>query len=73
MLQRDSGSVIRRALDELPDEQRDTVILRYWHDMKLRDIAAVTGVPTATAKSRLRLGMARMRKILELEGEGLES
>ena len=73
MLRRDSGSVIRRALDELPDEQRDTVILRYWHDMKLRDIAAVTGVPTATAKSRLRLGMARMRKILELEGEGLES
>ena len=64
MLRRDSGSVIRRALDELPDEQRDT---------KLRDIAAVTGVPTATAKSRLRLGMARMRKILELEGEGLES
>ena len=62
-----------RARDELPDEQRDTVILRYWHDMKLRDIAAVTGVPTATAKSRLRLGMARMRKILELEGEGLES
>lgn len=73
MLRRDSGSVIRRALDELPNEQRDTVILRYWHNMKLRDIAAVTGVPTATVKSRLRLGMAKMRKILEREGESLES
>ena len=61
------------AFDELVRRHYDTVILRYWHDMKLRDIAAVTGVPTATAKSRLRLGMARMRKILELEGEGLES
>ncbi len=67
ILENDSAAAVRRALDELPDEQRDTVILRYWHDMKLRDIAAVTGVPLATAKSRLRLGMARMRKIL---GEG---
>ena len=64
ILENDSADAVRRALDELPDGQRDTVILRYWHDMKLRDIAAVTGVPLATAKSRLRLGMARMRKIL---------
>ena len=63
-LENDSADAVRRALDELPDGQRDAVILRYWHDMKLRDIAAVTGVPLATAKSRLRLGMARMRKIL---------
>ncbi len=68
LLENDSAEAVRRALDALPDGQRDTVILRYWHNMKLRDIAAVTGVPTATAKSRLRLGMARMRKIIE-EGE----
>lgn len=38
--------------------------------MKLRDIAAVTGVSTATAKSRLRLGMEKLRRLLESEGEG---
>lgn len=68
LLENDSADAVRRALDALPDEQRDTVILRYWHDMKLSDIAAVTGVPTATAKSRLRLGMARMQKFIK-EGE----
>lgn len=50
LLKKDSASSVRRALSQLPDEQRDAVILRYWHDMKLRDIAAVTGVSTATAK-----------------------
>ena len=65
-----SAENVRRAIALLPDEQRDAVILRYWHDMKLRDIAAVTGVSTATAKSRLRLGMEKLRRLLESEGEG---
>ena len=69
-LKNDSAENIRRALALLPDEQRDAVILRYWHDMKLRDIAAVTGVSTATAKSRLRLGTEKLRRLLESEGEG---
>lgn len=69
-LKNDSVENIRRALALLPDEQRDAVILRYWHDMKLRDIAAVTGISTATAKSRLRLGMEKLRRLLESEGEG---
>ena len=72
LLKNDSADAVRRALDALPDEQRDTLILHYWHDMKLRDIAAVTGVPTATAKSRLRLGKARMRKLIEV-GEEIEA
>ena len=69
-LKNDSAENVRRAILLLPDEQRDAVILRYWHDLKLRDIAAVTGVSTATAKSRLRLGMAKLRRLLELEVEG---
>ena len=69
-LKNDSAENVRRAIALLPDEQRDAVILRYWHDMKLRDIAAVTGVSTATAKSRLRLGMEKLRRLLESEGEG---
>ena len=69
-LKNDSAENIRRALALLPDEQRDAVILRYWHNMKLRNIAAVTGVSTATAKSRLRLGTEKLRRLLESEGEG---
>lgn len=72
VLRADGEDAVFRALAELPDEQRNTVILRYWHDLKLRDIAKITGVPTATAKSRLRLGMAKMKNILEKEGIELE-
>lgn len=72
VLKNDSEAAVRRALAALPDEQRSTVILRYWHDLKLREIAKITGVSTATAKSRLRLGMAKLKNSLEKEGIDLE-
>lgn len=72
VLRASGEDAVRRALAALPDEQRSTLILRYWHDLKLRDIAKITGVPTATAKSRLRLGMAKMKSSLEKEGIDLE-
>ncbi|NLG53286.1 MAG: RNA polymerase sigma factor [Clostridiales bacterium] len=51
------------ALSALPAEQRDAVILKYYHDLKIREIAEITGVAEATVKSRLnyalkKLGMA---------------
>ncbi len=53
------------ALLGLPAPQREAVSLRHLAGHSFREIAAITGVPTFTAASRCRLGLARLRKLLE--------
>jgi RNA polymerase sigma-70 factor (ECF subfamily) len=62
---RETGRLVRGALRVLPDPQREAVVLAYWSGMTAREIAARSGVPVATAKSRLRLGLARLRAEIE--------
>lgn len=41
------------ALAKLSPEHRETILLRFYHDLKLEEIAEVTGAPLGTVKSRL--------------------
>jgi len=59
------ASLLSGALARLPAPQREAVSLRYLAGHSFREIAAITGVPTFTAASRCRLGLARLRKLLE--------
>lgn len=56
---------VRDAVQKLPDYQRDALILKFYHDMKVKDIAEVTGAREASVKSRLRQGLEKLRKILK--------
>lgn len=56
---------IKRAIMELPDYQRDAVILRFYHDMKIKDIAAVMETNESTVKSRLKQGIEKLKNILK--------
>lgn len=56
--------LIQSALDQLPDIQKDVIILRFYYDMKLTDIAKVIGTGVPTAKSRLKQGMNKLKNIL---------
>ena len=58
---------VMKALSCLPQYQRETVILRFYYDLKVREIAKITGVGIPTAKSRLRQGMEKLREILGSE------
>lgn len=60
----EESEVIKVALEILPDIQKDVVILRYYHDMKIRDIANVVGASLSTTKSRLKQGLGKLKKIL---------
>ena len=53
------------ALHRLPDHQREVVILRFYQDLSLAEIAATLDLPIGTVKSRLCLGLRRLRDILE--------
>jgi len=56
------------ALAELPDEQRETVVLRIYGRMRFKDIAKSTGVSVNTIKGRYRYAINRLRSIMnELE------
>ncbi|HVI58404.1 MAG TPA: RNA polymerase sigma factor [Luteimonas sp.] len=49
------------ALDELPPEQREVVMLRLEQELTLEEIGAITGVGRETVKSRLRYAMDKLR------------
>jgi RNA polymerase sigma-70 factor, ECF subfamily len=52
---------VRDALGRLPDPQREALVLAYWGGLTAEQIARRSGVPLGTAKSRIRLGLARLR------------
>jgi RNA polymerase sigma-70 factor, ECF subfamily len=59
-------AVVRDALARLPDAQREAVVLAYFGELTADEIARRSGVPLGTAKSRIRLGLAKLRA--EVEG-----
>ena len=54
-------------VDALPPEQREALRLAYYDGLTYRQVAATLGIAEGTAKSRLRLAMARLRASLETE------
>jgi RNA polymerase sigma-70 factor (ECF subfamily) len=54
---------LREALADLPQEQRRMLELRYFADLELAEIAAVTSVPVGTVKSRLHRALRALRDV----------
>lgn len=52
---------LQRAIEGLPQEQREVVLLRLEQELSLEDIAAITGAGRETVKSRLRYAMDKLR------------
>jgi RNA polymerase sigma-70 factor (ECF subfamily) len=55
---------IRVALSALPEEQRAALLLAYFRGYSTREIAEELGEPLGTIKTRLRLGMQKLRGLL---------
>jgi len=63
----EQASRLNEAVAQLPDEQREVVLLRLTAGMKFRDIAKVQGISTNTAQGRYRYGLDRLRSLLDSE------
>ena len=64
-VERDAGrAAVRDALRRLPPAQREALVLAYWGGMTADQIARRADVPLGTAKSRIRLGLAKLREDL---------
>jgi RNA polymerase sigma-70 factor (ECF subfamily) len=59
---------VRAAVNGLPAEQREVLDLAFWSGLSQTEIAQKTGTPLGTVKSRVRLGMTKLRDRLSDEG-----
>jgi RNA polymerase sigma-70 factor, ECF subfamily len=57
---------VRSALATLPDRQRDMVVLRYFLDLSIADVASAVGAPEGTVKATLHRARARLAAELDI-------
>jgi len=65
MIQQQAVDTMRRAIEELPVDFREVIVLRELEGLSYRDIAAIVGIPIGTVMSRLARGRERLLTILE--------
>jgi RNA polymerase sigma-70 factor (ECF subfamily) len=59
------AALIIRAVEELPEEQKEVVILKVFQEFSFREIASICGLSMNTVASRYRYGIAKLRSRLE--------
>lgn len=60
---------VRKAIRALPSEQYQVVVLQYYHDLKVEEIAALLKIRAGTVKSRLFRARQKLAAALELESD----
>jgi len=55
---------VKKAVDGLSNLQREAIILKYYHDLKIKEISHITGYNENTVKSRLFNGIKNLKKII---------
>jgi RNA polymerase sigma factor (sigma-70 family) len=56
---------IRRLVNQLPENQREVVFMRYYQDLSFKEISDITGVSINTALGRMRYALINIRKMAE--------
>lgn len=62
---RDESERLKKAIDRLPDTDKQIVILRFFNDMKIDDIVDATGLSRSTVKRRLQDVTEKLRKLMK--------
>jgi RNA polymerase sigma-70 factor (ECF subfamily) len=60
----ESRLAVEKALQQLPEDQREVVVLKVFQSLKFEEIAAIQDAPVSTVKSRLYMGFEKLRSIL---------
>ncbi|QVY66787.1 RNA polymerase sigma factor [Polaribacter sp. Q13] len=56
---------VRELVNELPEEQKEVLVMRMYKDMSFKEISENTGVSINTALGRMRYALINMRKLIE--------
>ncbi|NLV19374.1 MAG: sigma-70 family RNA polymerase sigma factor [Bacteroidetes bacterium] len=65
MIKKQIQKDIRRMISELPDDQKEVVVLRHYAGLSFKEIAEITDVSINTALGRMRYALINMRKTME--------
>lgn len=57
----EESQLVRRALQALPPEMRQVIVMKEYEEMTFAEIAEVLSIPTSTVKSRLYTGLQQLR------------
>ena len=64
MEQRQVNASVRQLIEQLPEEQREVIVLRMYGDLSFKEIADITSVSNNTALGRMRYGLMNLRKMI---------
>lgn len=64
-IRKDTHSLLKQFIRELPDAQREVLIMRHYMDMSFKEIADNTGVSINTALGRMRYALINLRKMMD--------
>ena len=63
--QKEQSALMQRALSELPEVLKETLVLKYYYEYGNREIAKILDIPVKTVEMRLYRGKAKLREILD--------
>jgi RNA polymerase sigma-70 factor (ECF subfamily) len=64
MERRQTHASVREMIEELPEEQREVIVLRMYGDLSFKQIADITSVSINTSLGRMRYGLINLRKMI---------
>lgn len=56
---------LRNLIEELPDDQKEVVIMRMYQDLSFKEISELTGISINTALGRMRYALINLRKVID--------
>ena len=65
MIKGQVASDVRRLVEELPDDQKQVLLMRIYKDMSFKEISLQTGVSINTALGRMRYALINLRKVID--------
>ena len=64
MVEWERRGAVQRAIDSLPEDYRDVIVLRFMEDLTYDEIARHLGVPVSTVETRLHRAKKQLRELL---------
>ena len=59
---------LKRALSRIPEKERTAIVLHYFEDLPIKDIAAIMDIPAGTVKYYLSMGRNRLKQHIRYDG-----
>ena len=65
IMQKTKDDIVMQYIQQLNSISKEIVILRYYHDLKFKDIANILNIPESTAKSRHRQALIKLEEMMK--------